>query len=265
MRVALGGVRDEARSAAIAAPTSVPCRAASSTACQAGWTIRYVADELDKLDSDWRGSPAAALMEVLDPAHNHAFRDNYLEVEYDLSRVFFVATANDVDAIPETLYDRLEVIHLSGYVAESLIARRHLLPPVAKDAGLRRGDVSFPRRPADDARGYTREAGVRELERAHRASTVRSPASSNNATCQWSDRGDDLRYLGEAHWLDALTAAARQGGSPPASPRRTARGAHHQARRPRARRAGAHRPAGEIMQESGAAGVICLRLTRAAA
>ena len=173
VRVALGGVRDEAeirghRRTYIGA---MPGRIVDGLAKAGVDNPVMLLDELDKLDSDWRGNPAAALMEVLDPAHNHAFRDNYLEAEYDLSRVFFIATANDVDAIPATLYDRLEVIHLSGYtLAEKLsIARRHLLPRVARDTGLRRGDVRFGRGalPAI-VRGYTREAGVRELERALR-------------------------------------------------------------------------------------------------
>ena len=173
VRVALGGVRDEAeirghRRTYIGA---MPGRIVDGLAKAGVDNPVMLLDELDKLDSDWRGNPAAALMEVLDPAHNHAFRDNYLEGEYDLSRVFFIATANDVDGIPATLYDRLEVIHLSGYtLPEKLaIARRHLLPRVARDTGLRRGDVRFGRGVLQAiVRGYTREAGVRELERALR-------------------------------------------------------------------------------------------------
>ena len=177
-------------------------------------------DELDKLDSDWRGNPAAALMEVLDPAHNHAFRDNYLEAEYDLSRVFFIATANDVDAIPATLYDRLEVIHLSGYtLPEKLsIARRHLLPRVARDTGLRRGDVRFGRGvlPAI-VRGYTREAGVRELERALRRidrKVARRHLEEGLAFPATVAAAELRGYLGEAHWLEAeLPRAASVGES----------------------------------------------------
>ncbi len=173
MRVALGGVRDEAeirghRRTYIGA---MPGRIVEGLAKSGVDNPVMLLDELDKLDSDWRGNPAAALMEVLDPAHNHSFRDNYLECEYDLSRVFFIATANDVDGIPATLYDRLEVIYLSGYtLGEKLaIARRHLLPRVARDTGLRRDDVRFGRGALQAiVRGYTREAGVRELERALR-------------------------------------------------------------------------------------------------
>ncbi len=177
-------------------------------------------DELDKLDSDWRGNPAAALMEVLDPAHNHAFRDNYLEAEYDLSRVFFIATANDIDAIPATLYDRLELIHLSGYtMPEKLaIARRHLLPRVARDTGLGRGDVRFDRGVLQAiVQGYTREAGVRELERALRRvdRKVARKHLEDGLGLPVSVAADDLRgYLGEAHWLEAeLPRSGRVGES----------------------------------------------------
>ncbi len=165
-------------------------------------------DELDKLASDWRGDPAAALMEVLDPAQNHAFRDNYLEVDYDLSRVLFVATANDTDAIPETLFDRLEVIRLSGYtLAEKLaIARRHLVPRVARESGLRRGDVRFARGALQGiVRGHTREAGVRELERCLRRvfRKVARRHVENGLELPVTVAPDDLRgYLGEAIWLE---------------------------------------------------------------
>ena len=222
VRVALGGVRDEAevrghRRTYIGA---MPGRIVDGIAKAGVDNPVILLDELDKLDSDWRGNPAAALMEVLDPAHNHAFRDNYLEVEYDLSRVFFIATANDVDAIPATLYDRLEIIHLSGYTTpEKLaIARRHLLPRVARDTGLRRGDVRFDRGVLRGiVRGYTREAGVRELERALRRvdRKVARKHLEDGLTLPVAVTVVDLRgYLGEAHWLEAeLPRAARVGES----------------------------------------------------
>ncbi len=222
VRVALGGVRDEAeirghRRTYIGA---MPGRIVEGLAKAGVDNPVMLLDELDKLDSDWRGNPSAALMEVLDPAHNHTFRDNYLETEYDLSRVFFIATANDTDAIPDTLYDRLEILRLSGYtLPEKLaIARRHLLPRVAADTGLRRGDVKYARGVLQAVvRGYTREAGVRELERALRrvARKVARKHLEDGLALPVDVREDELRgYLGEAHWLDAkLPRRARVGES----------------------------------------------------
>jgi ATP-dependent Lon protease len=222
VRVALGGVRDEAeirghRRTYIGA---MPGRIVEGLAKAGVDNPVMLLDELDKLDSDWRGNPAAALMEVLDPAHNHAFRDNYLECEYDLSRVFFIATANDVDGIPATLYDRLEVIYLTGYTLNEklAIARRHLLPRVARDTGLRRGDVRFGRGVLQAiVRGYTREAGVRELERTLRridrkvARKHLEDGALLPVTVQATALGE---YLGEAVWLETeLPRAGRVGES----------------------------------------------------
>ncbi|HEY5386565.1 MAG TPA: endopeptidase La [Thermoleophilia bacterium] len=222
VRIALGGVRDEAeiRGHRRTYVGALPGRIVDGLAKAGVDNPVMLLDELDKLDADWRGNPAAALMEVLDPAHNMSFRDNYLECEYDLSRVFFIATANDVDGIPHTLYDRLEVIHLSGYtLAEKLaIARRHLIPRTARDTGLRRGDVRFGRGALRAiVRGYTREAGVRELERALRRieRKVARKHLEDGAALPLTVELDDLRgYLGEAFWLDAeLRSTARVGES----------------------------------------------------
>jgi ATP-dependent Lon protease len=125
-------------------------------------------DEVDKIGADWRGDPSAALLEVLDPAQNHAFRDHYLDVELDLSQVLFIATANVADTIPAPLFDRMEVIRFDGYTtAEKLaIARGYLWPRQIERNGLGPEDVT-----TDDAvlrlivSDYTREAGVRQLER----------------------------------------------------------------------------------------------------
>jgi len=221
-RIALGGVRDEAeirghRRTYIGA---LPGRILEGLAKAGVDNPVMLLDEIDKLDGDWRGNPAAALMEVLDPAHNTSFRDNYLECEYDLSRVFFIATANDIEGIPHTLYDRLEVIHLSGYtLAEKLaIARKHLIPGTARDTGLRRGDVKLGRGALQAiVRGYTREAGVRELERALRRieRKVARKHLEDGAALPLTVAADDLRaYLGEAVWLDAeLRRTARVGES----------------------------------------------------
>ncbi|MBE6144000.1 MAG: endopeptidase La [Firmicutes bacterium] len=128
----------------------------------------FLIDEIDKMTKDIKGDPASALLEVLDPEQNKYFSDNYIEEEYDLSKVMFVATANYIEDIPEALKDRLEVIELSGYTEfEKLdIAKRHLIPKIIKDHGLRNENIEFD----DDVllfiiRHYTKEAGVRELER----------------------------------------------------------------------------------------------------
>jgi ATP-dependent Lon protease len=221
-RIALGGVRDEAeiRGHRRTYVGAMPGRILEGLAKAGVDNPVMLLDEIDKLDSDWRGNPAAALMEVLDPAHNTSFRDNYLECEYDLSRVFFIATANDIEGIPHTLYDRLEVIHLSGYtMSEKLaIARTHLIPRTAKETGLRRGDVKLGRGALQAiVRGYTREAGVRELERALRRieRKVARKHLEDGAALPLTVAADDLRaYLGEAVWLDAeLRRTARVGES----------------------------------------------------
>jgi ATP-dependent Lon protease len=169
-RISLGGVRDEAeiRGHRRTYVGAMPGRILDALKRAGVDDPVILLDELDKMDSDWRGDPAAALMEVLDPVQNHAFRDTYLDLEYDISPVLFIATANYEEDIPETLHDRLEVIRLSGYTSheKEQIARRHLIPRLAAESGLPDvGDVLT--RPAlrHLIEAYTREAGVRELNR----------------------------------------------------------------------------------------------------
>jgi ATP-dependent Lon protease len=170
VRVALGGVRDEAelrghRRTYIGAR---PGRLVEGIRRAGTQDPVVVLDEVDKLGRGAWGNPSAALLEILDPEQNHSFTDRYLEVPFDLSRALFVATANDLGNIPGPLRDRMQVLHIAGYTrAEKVvIAREHLLPIVAKNAGLQPEDVQFTEAALEAAvAGWTREAGVRELGR----------------------------------------------------------------------------------------------------
>ncbi|MCI0544052.1 MAG: endopeptidase La, partial [Actinobacteria bacterium] len=210
VRVALGGIRDEAeirghRRTYVGARPGRIVRALTEAGTM---NPVFLLDEMDKVGSDWRGDPSSALLEVLDPAQNHTFRDHYLEVDLDLSDVLFIATANVVETIPGPLLDRTETIRIDGYtdVEKTEIARDHLLPRQLRSAGLEPEELEVTE-PAlmQVVDRYTREAGVRSLERelGRLARKVATEVAKGDSAAVVVDVADVTRYLGKPKvWKD---------------------------------------------------------------
>ena len=204
VRISLGGVRDEAeiRGHRKTYVGAMPGKLIQSLKKAGSSNPVFLLDEIDKMGSDQRGDPASAMLEVLDPEQNATFNDHYLEVDFDLSNVMFIATANTLDSIPQPLLDRMEIIQLSSYLeTEKLeIARRHLLPKQLKAHGLEAKGVSI-----DDSailellRYYTRESGVRNVER-ELANICRKAAKEyveGNTKKKWNIKADEVeKFIG---------------------------------------------------------------------
>ncbi len=221
VRVALGGVRDEAeiRGHRRTYVGALPGRIVRAITEAGSMNPVVLLDEIDKVGADYRGDPAAALLEVLDPAQNHTFRDHYLEVDLDLSDVLFLATANVVDSIPQALLDRMELVTLDGYTEDDkiAIARDFLLPRQRERAALGDDEVAFTDEALREiAADYTREPGVRQLERLlakalRKAATKLGQGAQGPLTVDTDNLRDYLgrpRFTPEAHERTSVPGVA---------------------------------------------------------
>ena len=219
VRMSLGGVRDEAeirghRRTYIGA---LPGRIIQGLRRAETRDPVFMLDEIDKIGADWRGDPASALLEVLDPAQNHTFVDNYLGVSFDLSQVLFIATANTLDTIPGPLRDRMEILTLSGYTDEEKIgiAREYLIPKQLAAHGLAVDELIFePEAIRKIIRGYTREAGVRNLEReiAAVARKVARRLAEGRAEAARITPENVVEYLGRPRFFDEVAERTTRPG-----------------------------------------------------
>ena len=211
VRVALGGVRDEAevRGHRRTYVGAQPGRIVKALKEAGTMNPVILLDEVDKLGADWRGDPTSALLEVLDPAQNHTFRDHYLELDLDLSDVFFLATANVIEQIPAPLLDRMEILRLDGYTEDEkvAIASGHLIPRQQARMALLDGEVTITAAAVRSVvAGYTREAGVRSLERELgrilRKAAARIAAADGQTAPVVVDEADVSGYLGRRKFYD---------------------------------------------------------------